>query len=221
MKLFYTPIFDLIHKVQVVAIEAGLYDKIERIPTNPFKRDPAHVAANPLSKVPTLVLDDGTPLYGGPVIYEYLDSLHNGPKLFPPSGMRRWLALRLLALGDGMWDVAVQRAGEAERPPEFIYQAELDKHDQTLTRALDRLDAEAAGWTGFDIGQISVACGLMYFDRVRALGRTKDDWRSGRPALTAWYEATRKRPSMQPHDNDFRTAMNSGDLSPRTGFPKK
>ena len=62
MKLFYTPIFDLIHKVQVVAIEAGLYDKIERIPTNPFKRDPAHVAANPLSKVPTLVLDNGEAL---------------------------------------------------------------------------------------------------------------------------------------------------------------
>ena len=221
MKLFYTPIPDLIHKAQVVAIEAGLYDKIERIPTNPFNRDPAHIAANPLSKVPTLVLDDGTPLYGGPVIYEYLDSLHSGPKMFPPSGMQRWLVLRLLALGDGMWDVAVQRSGEADRPAEFVHQEQLDKHDKTLARALDRLNVEAADFKGFDIGQISVACGLMYFDRVRALGRAKDDWRSGRPALTAWYEAIRKRPSMQPHDNDFRAAMNAGDRSSRRGYPKK
>ena len=41
---------------------------------------------NPLSKIPTLVLDDGTVLYNSPVICEYLDGLHAGPKLFPPGG---------------------------------------------------------------------------------------------------------------------------------------
>ncbi len=221
MKLFYTPIFDLIHKVQVVAIEAGLYDKIERIPTNPFKRDPAHVAANPLSKVPTLVLDDGTPLYGGPVIYEYLDSLHNGPKLFPPSGMARWNALRLMGLGDGLWDVEVSRAGEQDRPKELYSEEVNQKHWATVVRALDQLEKEAPTWKGFDVGQISVACGLMYLDRRMALGKVPVDWRTNRPNLTKWYDEIRKRPSMQPHDNDFRTAMNNGDLSPRTGFPKK
>lgn len=82
------------HKVQVVAIEAGFYDDLEKVPTNPYDQEKAHVAANPLSKVPTLVLDDGTPLYGGPVIYEYLDSLHDGPKMFPPpETMDRFIAL--------------------------------------------------------------------------------------------------------------------------------
>ena len=38
---------------------------------------------NPLSKIPTLVLDDGTVLYNSPVICEYLDSLHAGRKLVP------------------------------------------------------------------------------------------------------------------------------------------
>ena len=221
MKLFYTPIGDLVHKVQVVAIESGVYDQVERIPTNPFNRDPAHIAANPLSKVPTLVLADGTPLYGGPTIYEYLDSLHNGPKMYPPSGMERWIVLRRLALGDGIWDVAVQRSGEADRPAEFVYQSELEKHDKTLARGLDQLNVEAPGFKGFDIGQISVACSLMYFDRVRSLGRMKDDWRTGRPALASWYEAIRKRPSLQPHDNDFRAAMTAGDRSSRWGYPKK
>ena len=38
---------------------------------------------NPLSKIPTLVLDDGTVIYDLPVICEYLDALDGSPKLFP------------------------------------------------------------------------------------------------------------------------------------------
>ena len=38
---------------------------------------------NPLGKIPTLVLEDGTIIYNSPVICEYLDTLHDGPKLFP------------------------------------------------------------------------------------------------------------------------------------------
>ena len=41
------------------------------------------MAANPLNKIPTLFLDDGTALYDSRVICEYLDTLHAGPKLIP------------------------------------------------------------------------------------------------------------------------------------------
>ena len=55
---------------------------------------------NPLSKIPTLVLDDDTVIYDSPVICEYLDSLGGAPKLHPaepkarldgiaPAGARR------------------------------------------------------------------------------------------------------------------------------------
>ncbi len=44
---------------------------------------------NPLSKIPTLVLDDGTVLYDLPVICEYLDALDGAPKLFPQAAARR------------------------------------------------------------------------------------------------------------------------------------
>ena len=70
MKLFYTPLIGLVHKVQVVAIEAGVYDDLEKVPTIPYDQGEELVAANPLSKVPTLLLDDGTPLFGGRVICE-------------------------------------------------------------------------------------------------------------------------------------------------------
>ena len=61
---------------------------------------------NPLSKIPTLVLDDGTVLYDSPVICEYLDSLHAGRKLVPADGKERMTALRRQALGDGLLDAS-------------------------------------------------------------------------------------------------------------------
>ncbi len=219
MKLFYTPITNLVHKVQVVAIEAGVYDRIERIPTRPMDRDADHVAANPLSKVPTLVRDDGTTLYGGPVIYEYLDSLHDGPKMFPPAGEARWTALRQMALGDGLFDISVLWVGEIGRPKELHHQEAIDRHAATVVRCLDRLEAEAPQFSGFTVGMISIGGGLMYLDRLLLLGYRKDEWRDGRPALAAWYEDFAKRPSMQPHDDDFRKAMEAGDRSTRTGLP--
>jgi len=155
MKLFYTPIPDLIHKVQVVAIEAGTYDQIERIPTNPFDRDPAHIAANPLSKVPTLLRDDGSSLYRGPTFYEYFDSIHDSPKMIPPHGEARCTALRHLALGDGLFDTAVLRVVEMNRPEEVLFQDALDRHTETMTRCLDTLETEAPTFAGFTIGLIS------------------------------------------------------------------
>jgi glutathione S-transferase len=219
MKLFYTPIPNLIHKVQVVAIEAGLYDQIERIPTNPFDRDFAHVAANPLSKVPTLLRDDGSSLYGGPAIYEYFDSLHEGPKMFPPDGEARWTALRHLAIGDGLFDTAVLRVVEMNRPNEVLFQGALDRLTGTMTRCLDTLEGEAPTFAGFTIGLISIACALIYLDRQRATLEGMVDWREGRSSLTAWSERFIDRPSFRFHDDDFRAAWNAGDKSSRVGLP--
>ena len=217
MKLFYTPIPHLVHKVQVVAIEAGVYDQIERIPTRPFDREPAHVAANPLSKVPTLVRGDGSALYGGPAIYEYLDSLHNGPKMFPAEGEARWTALRQLALGDGLFDISVLWISENGRPDEFRYAEIIDRHWATMGRCLDRIEAEAPSFSGFTVGLISIAGALMYNDRLRRLEFFNDNWRDGRPALSAWYTEFIRRPSLSPNDDDFRRAWEAGDLSSRWG----
>ena len=39
MKLFYSPIHGFIHKVLVVAHEAGIIDQIQRVPTYPMRED--------------------------------------------------------------------------------------------------------------------------------------------------------------------------------------
>ncbi len=116
MKLRYSPTSPYTRKVVVTAAELGLGDRIERIPTN--TRDPNSDLPrdNPLGKIPTLITDEGDRLYDSPVVCEYLDSLHDGTRLFPPAGGARWRALRLQALGDGIIDATILCVVEGRRP---------------------------------------------------------------------------------------------------------
>src|SRR5215203_5755628 len=102
MKLFFNMASPFVRKVRVFARETGLDNRIEEIATgvSPVQENADLANANPLVKIPALVLDDGTTLFDSPVICEYLDSLHAGRKLFPAAGPARWTALRLQATGD-------------------------------------------------------------------------------------------------------------------------
>lgn len=192
MKLHYSATSPYVRKVVVVVAETGLSDRIEWV--TPATAGAAAIGAvNPLAKVPVLITDDGGALYDSPVICEYLDSLHDGEKMFPTGGAR-WNALRLQALGDGALDAGVlivmegRRENEAERSAGFI-----DFQKRKIASALDALEAEACSLgDGPDIGTITVGCALGYIDfRLGDLA-----WRSTRPTLAAWFEAQSKRPTM-------------------------
>ena len=119
MKLHWSPRSPYVRKVMVAAHELGVTDRLEVVRTVVGGTTP-HVELmrdNPLGKIPTLVLEDGTVIYDLPVICEYLDTLHDGPKLFP-AWPERLTALRRLALGDGMLDIALAWLGERFRPAE-------------------------------------------------------------------------------------------------------
>src|SRR5206468_8754767 len=108
MKLHWSPRSPYVRKVMIVAHELGLADRLEIVRTVVGGTAPhlELMRENPLGKVPTLLLQNGTIIYDSPVICEYLDMLHDGPKLFP-DWPGRLVALRRLALGDGMLDIAL------------------------------------------------------------------------------------------------------------------
>ena len=60
MKLHWAPGLPFVRKVMVTAIDAGLEDRIEKFETNYTDPDSDFVRANPLGKVPALILDEGT-----------------------------------------------------------------------------------------------------------------------------------------------------------------
>ena len=97
MKLRFSGTSPFVRKVVIQALETGLDSKIERITT--ATTDPALAKENPLCKVPSLTLDDGSHLYDSPVICEYLDSLHGGCRGRPARGEPP-AGERAIALGD-------------------------------------------------------------------------------------------------------------------------
>jgi glutathione S-transferase len=196
VKLRYSPGSPYVRKVTVVAHETGLDAKIERVPTSvsPIKPSADYQKEQPLSKVPCLVLDNGEALYDSPVICEYLDSLHAGAKMFPPSGPARWTALRRQATGDGILDAAILLRYELLRPENIRWSEWTTGQMAKVQGGLAALEAEADKFGAtVDIGTITIGCALGYLDfRFPDLG-----WRKTCPKLAKWYEGFSARPSMK------------------------
>ena len=106
MKLFVSGTSPFARKALMVVIEKGLNDRIEIEQVNPWTNPPQLVSHNPLSQIPTLVLEDGEALYDSRVICAYFDELAE-PRLLPAGGRGRAHVLRMEALADGITDAAV------------------------------------------------------------------------------------------------------------------
>ena len=178
MKLYISPQSPFARKVRVVARETGLAARIEEVvaAVSPVKANAEVGRSNPLMKVPTLVLDDGSALFDSPVICEYLDSLHAGRKLFPPSGDARWIALRLQAVGDGILDAGILTRYETVlRPKELQWTDWMKGQREKWHAGLDLLERNAAALAGEPtIGSITAGCVLGWLD----FRYGDDDWRA-------------------------------------------
>jgi len=194
MKLHYSPTSPFVRKVSVVALETGLDSRIEPIPANVW--DPSNKVAdyNPLGKIPALGTEGGETLFDSPVICEYLDSLHDGLKLFPPPGGARWTALRRQALADGILDAGVLRLLESRRSESEQSAGWIARQSAAVTRGLDALEDEAEELSGpVTIGHIAIGCAVGWLE----FRFGDDDWRGNRPALARWYDNFARRPSME------------------------
>lgn len=196
MKLHWSPRSPFVRKVMVFAHETGLVGRLELVRSFVAMTQPnaALMKDNPLSRIPTLITDDGLALYESSLICEYLDSLHPGPKMIPADPKLRWPALRWHALGEGMTEILVLWRNEIMRP-EGRSAPIADAFELKINNALDLLEREvdALARAPFGIGQIGVATALSYMD-FRFADRS---WRKAHPKLAAWFEPIHARPSFQ------------------------
>jgi glutathione S-transferase len=191
VKLYHSPSSPYVRKVRICAIVRGIEARIDLVPCNPNTSPADLLADNPLSKVPTLVTDDGVALFDSPVICEYLDSLGEALPMFPEHGAARWRALKQQAMGDGILDACVPRRAELQRPQDEGRAASVARMRAAVERTLDALEAEPPH-KALDIGSIAVACALGYLD-FRFAG---EPWRGTRPKLAAWFEAFSQDPAV-------------------------
>jgi len=195
MKLHWSPRSPFVRKVMVVAHELGLADRITCVRTVAATTKPHAelMRDNPLSKIPTLVLDDGTVIYDSPVICEYLDGLSGAPKLHPAEPKARLVALRRQALGDGFLDLLVLLRDERLRAnPSEVHKASAAARKAAVIDAVDR-EADALNTAPFGIGHIAIGCALSYLDFRYA----DEDWRKAHPRIAAWHAGFAARPSVR------------------------
>jgi glutathione S-transferase len=191
VKLFHSPTSPYARKVMACAIEREIDRQIELLPTNPHVSPPVLLAANPLSKVPCLITDDGMALFDSPVICEFLDTIDNVQPMVPPSGGPRWRALRFQAMADGILDAAVGRRMEQAKPQEAARAAWMARQQAAIERTIAALERDPPHRVP-DVGSLAVACALGYLDFRFAA----EPWRERHPALAAWFDAIATTPGL-------------------------
>lgn len=117
---------------------------------------------NPLTRVPTLVLDNGEALVESHCILDYLDSLAPADQaMFPASEPARHQALKIAALACGLADKAVSLFYEM-RLHQQASDVWVDRCRSQITAVLAVLEADRAGrsgdyWFGERIGHADIA----------------------------------------------------------------
>ncbi len=190
MKLHWSPKSPFVRKVMIVAHELGLVERITLIRSVAAMTKPNYeiMGDNPLGKLPTLVLEDGSALYDSSVITEYFTALVPGQKLLP-SGPERWEVLRRQALGDGINDALVLWNNERNRPEANQSQRHMECWQERVEWALNELESRPRD--GFDLGDAAIGAALSYLDFRFAFF----DWRAARPQSAAWHRRFEERPS--------------------------
>ena len=193
MKLIFSGTSPFVRKVSVMLLETGLDARVEKqtVAITPFNPGDVVPSANPLGKVPCLITDAG-PLFDSRVITRYLDTLHDGPKLYP-EGAALWPVLTLEATADGMLDAAVLMAYErmlrsdTQKSPEWV-EAQWLK----ISRALAHLEANVDALAPLTMASISIACVLGYRD----FRHDDRNWRTLAPKLADWEAGFAQRAAM-------------------------
>ncbi|HEY0666025.1 MAG TPA: glutathione S-transferase N-terminal domain-containing protein [Gallionella sp.] len=197
MKLLGTNTSPYVRKVRLVLLEKNIpHTYLVDAPREPGSQV---ARANPLGRIPALLLDDETCVFDSPVIAEYADALNDNPVLIPRNdALARMRVRRWEALADGIMDSAVAVRNETMRPAGKQEPGNIDLHNLAITRALDhaaiqlgqRQWCEGAAITLADLALVSA---LIYLD----LRQAERDWRGAHPNLAAWFARVSSRASVK------------------------
>ena len=194
MKLVYSPPSPFVRKVTTLIHHADLHDRIELINVKTTALSVAEEAraANPLGKIPVMILENGKAIFDSRVITRYLDELA-GSNLYSKKNIYDILTLE--ALADGIMESAVSITYESKLRPEneqspSWMEAQWSKVLHAI-KALD--DEEFKAMNGeMNMGQIAVACALGYLD----FRHDARQWRSGHSNLASWNDKMMKLPAL-------------------------
>ena len=195
MKLLASPASPYTRKVRIVLTEKKIDCELEVVDVNPAE-NPVN-RHNPLGKIPTLLLDDGTALYDSRVIVEFLDGKSPIGRLIPDDLRDRVAVRRWEALADGVLDAGLLVRYEAMRDKKEQSKAWSDKQLSRMKRGMAQMTSELAErpWCHaerYSLADIALGCCLGWLG-FRKPGDV--DWHREYPALGRHYEKLMTRPA--------------------------
>jgi glutathione S-transferase len=199
MKLIGSVTSPYVRKVRIVMAEKKL--DYQFVTEDVWSAQTSIHAANPLGKVPCLVMEGGEAVFDSRVIVEYLDTLSPVGKLIPTAGRERAEVKTWEALADGLLDAALLARMEAvwtERQDSQRSQAWIDRQLDKIQHALKAMDhglGDKAFCCGvyLSLSDIAVDCALTYLD----FRFPQMDWRTPHPNLHKLHDKLAQRPSFQ------------------------
>ena len=169
MKLIGSLTSPYVRKVRIVMAEKKLDYQFEL--EDVWARETI-LKANPLGKVPCLVLAGGEAVFDSRVIVEYLDTRSPVSRLIPEGSRERTEVRTWEALGDGVLDASILARLEATwsgRTDAQRCQAWIDRHLARINAALGAMSGGLADkpWCSgihLTLADIAVGCALGYLD---------------------------------------------------------
>ena len=194
MKLVYSPPSPFVRKITTLIHHVNLNDRIELINVKTTALSVAEEArsANPLGKIPVMILEDGKAIFDSRVITRFLDELA-GSNLYPQEKIYDILTLE--ALADGIMESAVSITYESKLRPENEQSPSwMEAQWSKVLHAVKALDnGEFNAMDGeMNMGQIAVACSLGYLD----FRHDARQWRNGCSNLASWNDKMMKLPAL-------------------------
>jgi glutathione S-transferase len=186
-----------VRKVRIVMAEKKL--DYQFVLEDVWAADTSMPDANPLGKVPCLVMEGGEAVFDSRVIVEYLDTLSPVGKLIPVQGRERAEVKTWEALADGVLDAAILARLEAtwagrsegQRSKAWI-DRQLGKIDTSLKAMSTGLgDKPFCSGVHFSLSDVAVGCALAYLD----LRFAQIDWRERHMNLARLQEKLTQRSS--------------------------
>ncbi|NIO42322.1 MAG: glutathione S-transferase [Burkholderiales bacterium] len=196
MKLIVAKPSPYARKARIALLEKGI--KCEIVVDNPWLPETKVTDANPLGKVPALLLDDGSVVHDSKVIIEYLETMGVPPALLPADALTRISHKQIEVVADGICDAVVLSALEGARPEGKRSDAWLERQRKKITEGVAELERLLAGkeWfsdSGFGLAEIAAVCALDYIDFRYPVYQ----WRSHAPGLLALHQRLSARSSFR------------------------
>ena len=192
MKLFASPTSPFTRRIRILL---DLFNQDhEVIMCLPHARPAELMAYNPLSRIPTLVLDNGDVIVDSSLIAHYLFSQHKEPTMFPADDSA-WNYFNQVELVDGAMDYAVVMILESMRDDSLDV-----KYEQawlSIHRILERFDTVYELPEATNYLQISLLCLLEFLDFRAPMLQTEKfgHWRDKYANLVAWHDRIKTHPS--------------------------